>query len=214
MSGRYDRKISDRFFWFAGAGWDRNEFAGIAGIRNRYTGGGGVGNFWADSESLEFRTDYTATYAKQDDVVRNPRTRSTRTTSRSTTTSRTSPTTAPTWSTRLPSMNKRLALKVTIRWLYDNRSIPRLRGRRRIPRRERRCSSSWTSSTRPTPLLWWSTFRPRGDGALRGAAASRRPGDRSAGAARAAATMLFFIRGATMPHLQRPIRREEAPVPR
>ena len=41
LNGRFDRKITERFFWFVGAGWDRNTFAGID---NRYTGVGGVGN--------------------------------------------------------------------------------------------------------------------------------------------------------------------------
>jgi putative salt-induced outer membrane protein YdiY len=69
LNGRYDRKISDRFFWFAGAGWDRNEFAGI---RDRYTGFGGVGNIWVDNEKVKFRTDYAVTYTKQDDVIEDP----------------------------------------------------------------------------------------------------------------------------------------------
>ena len=41
LTGRYDRNISPKFFWFAGAGWDRNI---PAGIQNRYVGFGGVGN--------------------------------------------------------------------------------------------------------------------------------------------------------------------------
>jgi putative salt-induced outer membrane protein YdiY len=69
LNGRYDRKITDRFFWFAGAGWDRNEFAGI---RDRYTGFGGVGNIWVDQERIKFKTDYAVTYTEQDDVVPNP----------------------------------------------------------------------------------------------------------------------------------------------
>ena len=43
---RYDRGITDRFFWFVGGGWDRNTFAGI---ENRYNGVGGVGNIWYES---------------------------------------------------------------------------------------------------------------------------------------------------------------------
>ena len=69
LNGRYDRKITDQFFWFAGVGWDRNEFAGI---ENRYSGVGGVGNIWKDTEHLKFRTDYAATYTKQEDVLENP----------------------------------------------------------------------------------------------------------------------------------------------
>jgi putative salt-induced outer membrane protein YdiY len=66
LNGRYDREITKRFFWFAGAGWDRNTFAGID---NRYTAVGGVGNIWVDSETVKFRTDYAVTFTRQDDVV-------------------------------------------------------------------------------------------------------------------------------------------------
>jgi len=66
LIGRYDRKITDRFFWFAGGGWDRNEFAGI---KNRYNGFGGVGNVWVDTETVKFRTDYAISYTKQDDLI-------------------------------------------------------------------------------------------------------------------------------------------------
>ena len=68
LNARYDREISKKFFWFTGAGWDKNEFAGID---SRYTGFGGVGNIWIDREDHKFRTDYSATYTKQNDVVEN-----------------------------------------------------------------------------------------------------------------------------------------------
>ena len=64
--GQYDRNISDRFFWFAGTGWDRNTFAGI---EHRYTTSGGVGNTWIDSETTTFKTSYGASFVRQDDVV-------------------------------------------------------------------------------------------------------------------------------------------------
>jgi putative salt-induced outer membrane protein YdiY len=69
LNGRYDHKLTETFFWFFGAGWDRNTFAGID---NRYTGVGGVGNVWVDRDNLKFRTDYAVTFTKQDDVVENP----------------------------------------------------------------------------------------------------------------------------------------------
>jgi putative salt-induced outer membrane protein YdiY len=69
LNGRYDRKISEHVFWFAGAGWDRNRFAGV---ENRYAGVGGIGNIWVDSERVKFRTDYSATFTRQNDVVENP----------------------------------------------------------------------------------------------------------------------------------------------
>jgi putative salt-induced outer membrane protein len=53
--GKYNRKISERLFWYAGAGWLRNEFAGI---QDRYVVSGGVGNIWFDSKTFNFRTNY------------------------------------------------------------------------------------------------------------------------------------------------------------
>lgn len=69
LNGRYDRKITDKFFWFVGAGWDRNIFAGID---NRYTAFGGVGNIWFDTDRRKWRTDYAATGTKQENVVDDP----------------------------------------------------------------------------------------------------------------------------------------------
>ena len=71
LRGRYDRDISKRLFWFAGAGWERNEFAGI---QNRFQALAGVGHVWFDDEAGHFRTDYGLTYVDQDDVVENPKT--------------------------------------------------------------------------------------------------------------------------------------------
>ena len=69
LNGRYDRKITDSFFWYTGLGWDRNRFAGI---QNRYIGVAGVGNLWFDEDDRRFRTDYALTYTDQEDVVLNP----------------------------------------------------------------------------------------------------------------------------------------------
>jgi len=69
FEGRYDRNISERFFWFTGAGWDRNV---PAGIENRTTAFGGVGNTWIDREDMRFKTDYSVTYTDQQDVIPNP----------------------------------------------------------------------------------------------------------------------------------------------
>lgn len=66
LDARYDHKISMKFFWFAGASWDRNEFAGID---SRTTGFGGVGNIWLNRKDHKFRTDYAATYTWQKNVV-------------------------------------------------------------------------------------------------------------------------------------------------
>jgi len=69
LNARYDRKITDRFFWFGGAGWDRNE---PAGVQNRYTVGAGVGNIWIDAPRRNWRTDYAITGTKEDDIVEPP----------------------------------------------------------------------------------------------------------------------------------------------
>lgn len=64
--GQYNRNITDRLFWFAGTGWERNTFAGIA---HRYTTSGGVGNTWVDNDASTFRTSYGLSVTRQDDVV-------------------------------------------------------------------------------------------------------------------------------------------------
>jgi putative salt-induced outer membrane protein YdiY len=67
--GRYDYDVSSKMFVYGGAGWDRNEFAGI---ENRYAFAAGLGNAWFDSDVSRFRTDYAITYTIQDDVVEIP----------------------------------------------------------------------------------------------------------------------------------------------
>ncbi len=69
LTGRYDRDVSERFFWYGGAGWDRNEFSGI---ENRYSAVGGVGHRWWSREDLLFRTDYGVTVTRQENVVELP----------------------------------------------------------------------------------------------------------------------------------------------
>ena len=69
LAGRYDRNIFPKFFWFGGAGWDRNV---PAGIQNRYVAFGGVGNNWFTGDRRKWRTDYSATGTKQDNVVDDP----------------------------------------------------------------------------------------------------------------------------------------------
>jgi putative salt-induced outer membrane protein YdiY len=69
LHGRFKQDLSERMFWFAGAGWERNEFAGIA---NRSTIFGGIGNTWLDEEGHSFETDYSMTYTDQEDVVQGP----------------------------------------------------------------------------------------------------------------------------------------------
>ncbi|MCP3981721.1 MAG: DUF481 domain-containing protein [bacterium] len=65
LTARYGRDITDTFFWYVGAGWDRNEFSGI---ENRYVGEVGAGNTWVDNEKVKFTTIYALTYTDQEDV--------------------------------------------------------------------------------------------------------------------------------------------------
>jgi hypothetical protein len=64
VEGKYDRKISARLFWSAGGSWDRNEDAGIL---NRYIGFGGVGHVWRNEEGLEFSTAYGLSYTDREE---------------------------------------------------------------------------------------------------------------------------------------------------
>ncbi len=66
---RFDRAISDTFFWYTGATFEKNEFAGFS---ERITGVAGVGNQWWDRDDSRFRTDYGLTWTTQDDLVPNP----------------------------------------------------------------------------------------------------------------------------------------------
>ena len=69
FGGRYDRKITERFLWYAGLGWLRNEFAGI---KDRYTASGGVANAWRDDDHMKFKTSYGLSYTDQTDLVTVP----------------------------------------------------------------------------------------------------------------------------------------------
>ena len=68
-TGRYDTEISERFFWNAGGGWDRNRDAGILG---RYTAFAGLGNVWRDGEALRLSTTYAASYTSRDEETADP----------------------------------------------------------------------------------------------------------------------------------------------
>lgn len=138
LSGRYDRKMSDRFFWFGGAGWDRNR---PAGVDNRYVGSGGVGHLWFDREELKLRSDYSLTWTKQDDVIEDPAFDDTflglrvswsyldklgsATTYTHDTILDANLEEGDDWRGNMTNsvavaMNSRLALKVSLQWLYDN----------------------------------------------------------------------------------------------
>lgn len=56
LNGRYDHRLKekDRFYAYAGAGWERNRPAGLDGRTN---GSAGVGYIWVDTPGTRFRTD-------------------------------------------------------------------------------------------------------------------------------------------------------------
>lgn len=61
----YEHDISERFFWNAGLTWDRNENAGIL---NRYQAFAGVGHTWWEREDLHFATSYGLSYTDREEV--------------------------------------------------------------------------------------------------------------------------------------------------
>jgi putative salt-induced outer membrane protein YdiY len=136
--GRYDREITEHLFWFAGAGWDRNE---PAGIKNRYILESGVGNTWFKSDDRHFKTTYGATFTDQEDVVTDPTVDETFLGARlawdymNKLAENTTYTNVFAFDVNLDessdwradmanglavSMSERLALKVGLQWLYDN----------------------------------------------------------------------------------------------
>lgn len=69
VKSRLDRTLGDAAFFFGGADWDRNTFAGV---QNRYGFVAGAGRSWLDEETRRFKVDLGVTYTIQDDVVDNP----------------------------------------------------------------------------------------------------------------------------------------------
>ena len=67
--GRFERNISERFFWHAGSSWDRNKDASIL---NRYIVFAGVGNIWSDREDLKFSTAYGVSYTDREETDLDP----------------------------------------------------------------------------------------------------------------------------------------------
>ncbi len=147
LRGRYDREVSEKRFWFAGLGWDRNEFAGID---SRIAALGGVGHMWFERDSGRFRTDYGVTYTGQKDVSGatgsfaglrfsydysrqlNVATGLTSTLAIDQNLDDTEDYRADLVNTISVAMSKRLALKASLQLLFDNRpaltDIPLIRG--------------------------------------------------------------------------------------
>ena len=64
--GRYDYKLSDRLFYTAGAGWERNRFSGID---NRWLVDTGIGYIFLNNERTSFRGTAGVTYTSEDYTV-------------------------------------------------------------------------------------------------------------------------------------------------
>jgi hypothetical protein len=69
VRGRYERNITPGFFWNAGAGWDRSDYAGIL---NRYVVFGGIGHEWVNSERRRFATSYGISYTDREEETPDP----------------------------------------------------------------------------------------------------------------------------------------------
>ena len=68
--GRYDYKLSDRLFYTAGAGWERNRFSGI---ENRWLVDTGVGYIFINNERTSFRGMAGITYTNEEYTVEDDR---------------------------------------------------------------------------------------------------------------------------------------------
>ena len=64
--GRYDYKLSERLFYTAGAGWERNRFSGID---NRWVVDTGLGYVFLNSDRTVFRGAAGITYTSEDFTV-------------------------------------------------------------------------------------------------------------------------------------------------
>ena len=64
--GRYDYKLSERLFYTAGAGWERNRFSGI---ENRWVVDTGLGYVFVNTDRTVFRGVAGITYTSEDSTV-------------------------------------------------------------------------------------------------------------------------------------------------
>lgn len=65
FNGRYSRLISEKFFWYTGLDWERNR---PSAVESRIIASGGVGNLWYDTDKIKFRTDYGLSYTDEEDT--------------------------------------------------------------------------------------------------------------------------------------------------
>ena len=68
--GRYDYKLSDRLFYTAGAGWERNRFSGID---NRWLVDTGIGYIFLNNDRTSFRGTLGLTYTDEQYTVEDGR---------------------------------------------------------------------------------------------------------------------------------------------
>jgi putative salt-induced outer membrane protein YdiY len=68
--GRYDYKLSDRLFYTAGAGWERNRFSGID---NRWLVDTGIGYIFLNNDRTSFRSAVGITYTDEQYTVEDGR---------------------------------------------------------------------------------------------------------------------------------------------
>ncbi len=69
LRGTYQRDITPKFFWNAGASWDRNDDAGIL---NRYIVHTGVGNTWVNTAQRRFATTYGISFTDREEAEPDP----------------------------------------------------------------------------------------------------------------------------------------------
>ena len=69
LAGKYRHNITDRFFWYAGASWFQNFFAGID---DRYIAGGGLGYTVVKSARNTLKLELGADYTREDPLGNPP----------------------------------------------------------------------------------------------------------------------------------------------
>jgi len=138
VENRYDRSITERFFWNVGLTWDRNK---DAGIESRWIGFAGVGNIWWDRDDLKFNTSYGLSYTSREEEDETPDKDDTFpgfrfnweyenqwgkvTTFENDWTFNYNFSNSTDWNSDMTSsivveMNSRLAMRVSLQWLYNN----------------------------------------------------------------------------------------------
>ena len=139
VENRYDHSITERFFWNVGLSWDRNKDAGIL---SRWIGFAGLGNVWWDREDLRFNTSYGLSYTDREEEEPDPTKEDSffgyrfnweylnmwgkRTAYENDWVFNGNFADSSDWNTVMTNaisvgINSRLALKVSLQWLYNNR---------------------------------------------------------------------------------------------